>query len=297
MEIWLPFPTTAPPPTVDFRVTTPTGVTSPWIGPGGNWPWPSLGNVRFYANYPIVPSGGRQQIVLTSAPTAALDPALTPVAPSGTWRVEVRYNGAPIVMHAWIQRGDTPFGYPLRGRQSRFDHPDYQRFIRVGALKKPVGALNEEDIPPQSPLVRRGTISAMGTGREAVVIGGFRRGDYAASRYSGSGPIVSPPGFVGPWRVGPDVTAVADDSVALHGVLAAGTRSGSVFAMDGTSVAAPQITRLIAGLMTAGLPSDRAAVQAIATTMDPAPPLPPRRGGAGRIEMLPRNRERWKRWP
>jgi len=296
MEIWLPFPTTAPPPTVQLRVTTPTGATSPWIGPGGTWPWPSLGNVRFYANYPIAPPGSRQHIVLTMAPTAALDPALTPVAPSGTWRVEVRYNGTPIVMHAWIQRGDTPFGYPLRGRQSRFDHADYLRFNRVGVLKKPVGALNEDDIPPQSRVVRRGTINAMGTGRQAVVIGGFRRSDYAASRYSGSGPIVSPPGIVGPWRVGPDATAVADDSVALHGVLAAGTRTGSVFAMDGTSVAAPQITRLIAGLMTAGLASDRAAVQAIATTVDPAPPLPPQRGGAGRIEMPPRNPKRWTRW-
>ena len=297
MEIWLPFPTTTPPPTVDLRVTTPTGVTSPWIGPGGNWPWPSLGNVRFYANYPIALPGSRQQIVLTVAPTAALDPALTPVAPSGTWRVEVRYNGAPMVMHAWIQRGDTPFGYPLRGRQSRFDHADYLRFYRVGALKKPVGALNEDDTPPQSPLVRRGTINAMGTGRQTIVIGGFRRSDYVASRYSGSGPIVSPPGFVGPWRVGPDVTAVADDSAVLHGVLAAGTRTGSVCAMDGTSVAAPQITRLIAALMTAGMASDRAAVQAIAAGVDPAPPLPPRRGGAGRIELLPLNRARWKRWP
>jgi hypothetical protein len=293
MEIWLPFPTTAPPPTVDLRVTTPAGVTSPWISPGGNWAWPSLGNVRFYANYPIAPLGSRQHIVLTMAPTVALDPALTPVAPSGTWRVEVRYSGAPMVMHAWIQRGDTPFGYPLRGRQSRFDHADYLRFYRVGVLKKPVGALNEDDLPPQSPLVRRGTISAMGTGRQTVVIGGFRRSDYAASRYSGAGPIVSPPGIVGPWRAGPDATAVADDSVALHGVLAAGTRTGSVFAMDGTSVAAPQITRLIAGLMTPGLASDRAAVQTIATAVDPAPPLPPQRGGAGRIPMPPRNPKRW----
>ncbi|HEX4522985.1 MAG TPA: hypothetical protein VH704_05650, partial [Casimicrobiaceae bacterium] len=82
--------------------------------------------------------------------------------------------------------------------------------------------------------------------------------------------------------------------------LAAGTRTGSVVAMDGTSVAAPQITRLIGGLMTAGLASDRAAVQAIAMAVDPPPPpppLPPRRGGAGRIELLPQNRERWKRWP
>jgi hypothetical protein len=67
--------------------------------------------------------------------------------------------------------------------------------------------------------------------------------------------------------------------------------------MDGTSVAAPQVTRLIAWLMTAGLASDRTAVQAIATAVEPAPPLPPLRGGAGRIEMPPRNKERWKRSP
>ena len=85
------------------------------------------------------------------------------------------------------------------------------------------------------------------------MIGGFRRSDYKASRYSGAGPIVYPPGSVGPWRDGPDATAVSDDSPRCYGVLAAGTRTGSVCAMNGTSVAAPQITRMIAELMTAGI--------------------------------------------
>ena len=146
----------------------------------------------------------------------------------------------------------------------------------------------EENDVGGSHIVRHGSINALSTGHEAMVIGAFRRRDYTASRYSGAGPIVYPPGIVGPWRDGPDATAVSDDSVALHGVLAAGTRTGSVCAMDGTSVAAPQVTGLIAGLLTAGLASDRTAVRTIAKVADPAPPLLPQRGGEGRIEMLPR---------
>ncbi len=290
LEIWLPHSQGAQPlPQVEVRITTPTGATSPWIGPGGDWSWPSNTNVRFYAqSIYAFPAGGRPHILLSMAPTAQLG-AAPRTAPSGTWRIEVRNNGRAIKVDAWVQRGDTPPGYRLFGRQSRFDDPRYVRFDLAGRPE-------ENDIGP-SHIRRRGSINAMATGHEAIVIGGFRRSDYAASRYSGAGPIVYPPGIVGPWRDGPDATAVSDDSVALHGVLASGTRTGSVCAMDGTSVAAPQITKLIAGLLTAGLASDRTALQAIAGTADPAPSLPPQRGGAGRVEMPPRNRERWKRWP
>jgi hypothetical protein len=89
---------------------------------------------------------------------------------------------------------------------------------------------------------------------------------------------------------------VADDSVALHGLLAAGTRTGSVVAMRGTSVAAPQITRRISELMTSALASDRAAVQAAAAAADPKAPGPGsplrERIGAGRIELPPRVKRR-----
>jgi hypothetical protein len=104
-------------------------------------------------------------------------------------------------------------------------------------------------------------------------------------------------------RSGPDAAAVADDSAVLHGVLAAGTRTGSVVAMRGTSVAAPQVTRLISQLMTDAMISDRSAVQDFAAAHDPGPdPNPPSRKprlkeriGAGRIEIH-HARLRWTRW-
>lgn len=286
VEVWLPHSQGAQPlPQVEVRVTTPDGATSPWVGPGGDWSWPSATNVRFYMIYvDPFPLGSRPRILLAMAPTAALS-ASPQTAPSGTWRIEVKNNGRAIKVDAWVQRGDTPPGYRLFGRQSRFDDPRYIRFDLAG---RP-----EEDDTGPSHILRHGSINALATGHEAIVIGGFRRSDYRASRYSGAGPIVYPSGIVGPWRDGPDATAVSDDSVALHGVLAAGTRTGSVCAMDGTSVAAPQITRLIARLMTTGLASDRNALQIIAKAVDPAPPLPAERGGAGRVELPPRNRKRW----
>jgi hypothetical protein len=286
METWLPpAPATQPVPSVEIRVTTPTGVKSPWTKQGQMWLWPSPLDVRFmllYFNPFTYPQGMRSLILLGMAPTAAVDPPVR-TAPSGDWLVEVRAPGTSVAdIHAWIQRGDTPFGYPLRGRQSRFEDPAYVRFDRAGRLK-------ETDDPPPAYVVRAGTINALATGSMAAVIGGFRRSDYTASRYSGAGPIVDWPAAV-PYRVGPDVTAVADDSVVLRGVLAAGTRSGSRFAMNGSSVAAPQITRLISRLMTFGFPAGRAQVQAIGVSQDagrPQQPLPPNRGGAGRIEMPP----------
>ena len=68
------------------------------------------------------------------------------------------------------------------------------------------------------------------------------------------------------------------------GVLAAGTRSGSIVAMNGTSVAAPQIARRIADDLANGGFGNRAAVQALAVTPPTAVPLmQPERSGAGGI--------------
>ena len=52
-------------PQVEVRVTTPAGATSPWIGPGADWSWPSPTNVRFYATYiDAFPPGSRPHILL-----------------------------------------------------------------------------------------------------------------------------------------------------------------------------------------------------------------------------------------
>lgn len=285
-EIWLPkLAKDNARPKVAIRITTPTGDASPWILPGGDWLWPTGNDVRFQANYYDL-AGERPWIKLAMAPTEEMTPSpLT--APSGTWLIEIRNDGGALGVDAWVQRGDTPFGYPLWGRQSRFDDSDYVRFDRAGRAE-------QEDKGPSS-VRRRGTLNALATGQYTTVIGGFRHSDRTASEYSGSGPVATP-------RTGPDAAAIADDSVALHGILAAGTRSGSVVAMRGTSVAAPQVTRWISKWMTDNLASDRAAVQGFASGGDPKAPAPgsplEERLGRGRIDgPEPEPRDfRWKRW-
>jgi hypothetical protein len=298
MEIWLQHSKKAQKlAEVKIRVTTPDGTVSPWIGRGDPaWHWPSKAHTRFMAQYSkSLHSGRRSKIYLAMAPTAEV--AIVPrTARSGTWCLDIRNEvHRELEVHAWVQRGDSPIGYPTRGRQSRFDDPSYIRFDGAGRLE-------EQDLG-SSPIHRRGTTNALGTGHRAIVIGGFRRSTYTASRYSGAGPVVLPPS-TSSWRDGPDAIAVADDSITSHGVLAAGTRTGSVFAMDGTSVAAPQITRLISEWMNAGTPADRAALRVFAAANNvvpspapsPSPPFHKERVGEGGVELVPRNKHRWVRY-
>jgi hypothetical protein len=65
-------------------------------------------------------------------------------------------------------------------------------------------------------------------------------------------------------------------------MLAAGTRSGSVVAVNGTSVAAPQVTRWIAGRMAAGFSGDGAEVIAEGAN-NPTPDIPEKRGKYGYV--------------
>jgi hypothetical protein len=100
---------------------------------------------------------------------------------------------------------------------------------------------------------------------------------------------------------------VSDDTPALQGVLAAGSRSGSCIAMHGTSVAAPQVTRWLAGDLMAGHPGNRPeAAKAPAgpagggdyNEASPRPgaePQPPvERSGGGRYERASPRRPRFE---
>jgi hypothetical protein len=155
--------------------------------------------------------------------------------------------------------------------------------------------IEEDNHPDQPPchVKRAGLINAIATGERAVVIGGFLRKDYRPARYSAGGPITPKQGgTLDPNLRKPDALAVSEDSKVHAGVLAAGSRSGSVVALNGTSVAAPQITRWIADELANGNPGDRNAVKALAQAHEaappnPKPPLPPDRGGWGRINLSP----------
>ncbi len=291
VELWLPRnPAGAK---VRLRVRTPTGDVSGWIAEGDTWVWQPAGQVLAEVIYYVAPAPGisRNMVLVALAPTAS-DAAGAQTSPAGTWTIEVQRHGAPCWVDAWIQRDDTAYGYPQRGRQSRFEDEAYERFDERG---------RELEVDNAISYVRReGTINPIATGRHTVTVGGMHYMDWRAARSSAGGPVIRPPGRGAPNPQGPDVMAVSDDSPAYHGILAAGSRSGSRVRMSGTSVAAPQVTRWIADQMANGQPYDRQAVSLFAqagaapgyrTEANPPPgaaPQPsPRRSGTGRIEAPP----------
>jgi hypothetical protein len=187
------------------------------------------------------------------------------------------------LVQAWVQRDDSLHGYPIRGRQSYLTDWRYVRF-------DPEGHLFEQDLPPESLIKRASTLNAIATGAKPVVVGGFLRKQMVDVNYSSAGPTANSPR--------PDAATVTEDSRVHFGVLAAGSRSGSVVPLGGTSVAAPQIARLCANDLATGGNGDRVFVQDYAQGSEanypgsvPAasipPPTIPDRDGKGRIRRPP----------
>jgi hypothetical protein len=169
-----------------------------------------------------------------------------PTAPSGVWTVTVTTTSNAKI-EAFIGRKSTLGGRRVLGRQSYFDDPLYVRF-EPNTLPR-----DYDQAISRSYVRRRSTLSGIATGEHSFVIGGFRRAlrqpDMPAG-YTSSGP------FWGGKRAppAPDLLVASEDSITCHGVLAAGTRSGCVVAMNGTSVAAPQFARWRADTIAAGPP-------------------------------------------
>jgi hypothetical protein len=289
LEIW-PGPVNASgiAPDLEVRVVppgSPVGLLVSRGAPNAAWPTAVLPLASaLYQTAGLPPRPHRDKIVVQLAPTATLE-ANERVAPAGTWRIFVKNVGSQPAkaINAWIQRDDTPYGWPITGRQSRFDDPAYVRFDPSGRYLRNQSAGSESSIDTAASHVKRaGSINAIATGADTVVIGAYRKSDNTASGYSAGGPLVAPGTRVG---FAPDAMAVGDDSIACAGVLAAGTRSGSVIAMRGTSVAAPQIARWLADQMAVGALANRASVQGLASTGVPVPPVPTDRQGNGRIDV------------
>jgi hypothetical protein len=233
MEIWFPAGASG----LEVTLRSPCGSHSVKVTPQ------HLGDPAVLAPHTIVsarylksPAPMRQCVRLTIAPTTIdLSGSISGVAPSGLWTVEVRNpdGQSEVELHAWIRRGDTPAGRPVRGRQSYFDDPDYTRRDHAGRLLV-------EDPPGSASYVRRShTLSGIATGNRAWVVGALRQSDRLPATYSSAGPHLNP---TRP-EPAPDTLASADRSRALRGLLGGGTRSGARLAMNGTSVAAPGLTR------------------------------------------------------
>lgn len=175
---------------------------------------------------------------------APSDPGLSgrPPLPPGPWGLRLEVFGTePVRLDAWILRDDTPPGFADAGRQSYFIDPAYRDRDATGRWIK------TDPDAGGSGIHRAGTLNAIATASVPNVVGGvYGRTPHGlateaphAVPYSGT-PM--PHRRATPERI--DVSAPSERSLMRTGVLAAGTRSGTRLALNGTSVAAPQMLRL-----------------------------------------------------
>ena len=307
MEIWMPWDGGSRPQQsrVTIRVETPGGLLSGPLGEvhGRGFRLIDGNDVLAEARYHFVPGPTERGVFeIFMQPTARFHPPEPPLfatatAPSGLWKVHVS-NGhltPEQTVQAWIQRDDVIYGYPRRARQSYFDVYCYVRFNPVtGDVVKwdyEEDAENEKEGLRVLPchVKRRGLLNAIATGCETTVVGGVYGKELTVVEYSAGGPI-TPTRGIHLNRLGPDALAVSDDSKVHRGVIAAGSRSGSAVAMNGTSVSAPQTTRKVACMLADPTKSgNRDAVRHAAAAEEAAtrggrPALQPEiRTGKGRI--------------
>jgi hypothetical protein len=171
-------------------------------------------------------------------------------APHGLWSLEIHnLSTVAISFSAQIQRANPALGDKGTRREARF--------AKGGKAATYV--------------TRDETLNNIATGANSITVGGcLVKGNpwpdpsHPMNRefeveYSSRGAAVS-------------VLAPSDYSLGLHGILAAGSRSGTLARMDGTSVAAPQVARALLNALV--IPANRLIPNAALLTTLTAPPAP-----------------------
>lgn len=240
LEIWLDAElgtrTTSP---IEVILTPPGGLPSKAAQPTkGKLSALKLDGKSVSAAYYDAPGDKRGRIFIAVNQTSS--DGRIDCAPAGRWRLTLRNRSDQNVSaHLYIQRDNTPMGYRRPGRQSYFDHSEaYGRDEATGDYNR----LDDQ----KCPITRQETLSALATtatgkgeNKGIIVVGAAEASEeLLPARYTSSGPTIL--------RDGPDCAAVTEEGRAHWGVPAAGTLSGSLVRMSGTSVAAPQIVRRIA---------------------------------------------------
>ncbi|NIZ09752.1 hypothetical protein [Pseudooceanicola sp. HF7] len=286
VQFWLPYQTEREAEALTLRVRPPGGPESPPVQarPGsGAVLVDARGREVARLAYGWHPSPTvRGQIGLSLHPTAALDSAVA-LAPAGQWQIHAALGGSsPAPVQVWVLREESPPGYRGGGRQAYFDNSCYRRFDALGA------PLAVDPAETDCPVRRAGTLSGFATGARPVVVAGLTERNGLLPDYSAAGPITPTRGARSADRKGPDAAARSDDSPALPGVIAAGSRSGSYLRLNGTSMAAPLVARFMADGLARGETVDRTWVAEAAAGSDstyPGPRPAPSRAGSGRLRI------------
>lgn len=172
----------------------------------------------------------------------AIEPTITSagfVPEHGDWTIRIDGIGVRVEVDAYVARTDPNLGVRSGARHSNFVDPKWERTRAAAASCTRVDGEFER---PDSLIRRDGTLNGIATGHDpgVHVAGGFVMLDGRKAPYASAGPARKSP------RRGPDFALPCDESDALQGMRAGGTRSGSVFRLLGTSAAAPQLARQVA---------------------------------------------------
>ncbi len=175
-------------------------------------------------------TGDKTLVLLAIAPTSL--GSSTTHAPAGVWDIVISNRSiTPYKVSAWIQRDESRSGSPIRGRQSYFDDPLYAR-------RDALGYPTNHDHPQEGYASQTDSINAIATGEQVTTVGAYRYSGRETVDYSGYKNELADDE-----RVDRFIHAIAEDSLTCPGVIAAGSRSGSRIALNGTSVANAVATR------------------------------------------------------
>lgn len=189
------------------------------------------------------PNGKDVMVLIALGPTHPESWAKTE---HGIWQVEVALQDrSPVEVGAWVERDD-----PLPGQAGQ-----PQSHLLSNRLDR---GINGDDRPDDT-VKRHTTGNSLANGEHTIAVGAYTAASRDVSDYSAAGPTKN----IQRAKIWPDYLAVGDESDALPGVLAAGTRSGILVRMNGTSVAAPQVARALLNAWISG------------RTPPPPPPPPP----------------------
>ncbi|WP_207100799.1 hypothetical protein [Paracoccus shandongensis] len=241
IEIW--GPPHDHPPRGELQVTlTPPGqppattaFTRPWqfsvLSDGQGMPL-----ARAYYTPHLLPDGRwRDGIAVIATPTCP-ERLGEPFAPPGEWRVGIAGDGnAPCDVTA--QRDEVIRGFRRGARQSWFHDPAYRSHDASGF---PI--LTDEQNGGDPLVIRRGTVNSYATGTRTLRAGAvYRRTEHTAAY----GALLDDgqPG---------DCLAPVDLSANNGAMIVCGRNSGSFARAAGTSLAAPQLTRWLAGRLSGG---------------------------------------------
>lgn len=161
-------------------------------------------------------------------------------APHGDYTIKVARLAEGAQVDAYVARTDPNLGVISQAKRSYFVDPNWEQTRSASA--DCIYAHGEFDISG-SLISRYGTLNGIATAEvPSVHVAGGDMLDIPGrkSPYASAGPARGNPATR---RTGPDFAMYCDESYALEGVRAGGTRSGAVFRLIGTSAAAPQLAR------------------------------------------------------